>query len=307
MDALVPLRRPGLRPDPAGRKPAWLKVHLPQGDTYAAVRDSLRAAALHTVCEEARCPNVAECWGGGTATIMLLGDTCTRGCRFCNVKTGNPGGVVDAAEPGRVAEGVAAMGLRYIVLTTVDRDDLADGGAAHIGETIDAIKRLDPSLLVEALVGDFRGDATSIATVLAARPDVYAHNVETVERLTPRVRDRRMTYAQSLGTLVDAKRLAPGVVTKSSIMLGLGERDGEVEATMRDLLDAGVEVLTLGQYLRPSSWHLPVERWVPPAEFDAWKSKGESMGFAYVASGPLVRSSYKAGEYFLSNLLRERR
>lgn len=307
MDTLVTLSRPGTKPDPAGRKPAWLKVRLPNGDTYAAVRDSLHARSLHTVCEEARCPNVAECWGGGTATIMLLGDTCTRGCRFCNVKTGNPGGVVDDGEPRRVAESVAAMGLRYIVLTTVDRDDLADGGAAHIGATVEAIKSLDPALLVEALVGDFRGDASAIATVLAARPDVYAHNVETVERLSPRVRDRRMTYAQSLGTLVDAKRLAPGVVTKSSIMLGLGEQPGEIEATMRDLLDAGVEVLTLGQYLRPTSWHLPVERWVPPDEFDAWKAKGESMGFAYVASGPLVRSSYKAGEYFLSNLIQGRR
>ena len=282
-------------------------MRLPTGDTYAAVRDSLHARALHTVCEEARCPNVAECWGGGTATIMLLGDTCTRGCRFCNVKTGNPGGVVDGGEPRRVAESIAAMGLRYVVLTTVDRDDLADGGAAHIGETIETIKRLDAGILVEALVGDFRGERDAIATVLAAQPDVYAHNVETVERLTPLVRDRRMTYAQSLGTLVDAKRLAPGVVTKSSIMLGLGERDDEIAATMRDLLDAGVEVLTLGQYLRPSSWHLPVERWVAPAEFDAWKAKGEAMGFAYVASGPLVRSSYKAGEYFIENLLQGRR
>jgi len=306
VDSLVTLSRPGAKPDPAGRKPAWFKVSLPQGHTWAAVRDSLHARSLHTVCEEARCPNLAECWGGGTATIMLLGDTCTRGCRFCNVKTGNPGGVVDADEPRRVASGVAAMGLRYVVLTTVDRDDLADGGAAHIAATIEAIKTQDRALLVEALVGDFRGEAQAIATVLAARPDVYAHNVETVERLTPQVRDRRMTYAQSLGTLVDAKRLAPGVVTKSSIMLGLGERDGEIEATMRDLLDAGVEVLTLGQYLRPSSWHLPVERWVPPEEFDAWKAKGESMGFAYVASGPLVRSSYKAGEYFIQNLLQAR-
>jgi lipoic acid synthetase len=302
-ERLITLRKPGTKPDPAGRKPAWLKVLLPAGDGYGRTKETLRRLDLHTVCEEARCPNVAECWGGGTATIMLLGDTCTRGCRFCNVKTGNPGGIVDREEPRRVGNAIAEMGLRYVVLTTVDRDDLADGGAAHIGETIATIKRANPRILVEALVGDFLGNASGVHAVLDGGPDVYAHNVETVERLTPKVRDRRMTYATSMGTLVEAKRRQPSVVTKSSIMLGLGETEDELLATMRDLLAAGVQVLTLGQYLRPTSWHLPVERWVDPQEFEDWKAEGEAMGFAYVAAGPLVRSSYKAGEYFIQHVL----
>ncbi len=280
---------------------------LPAGDDYRRTRETIHGLGLHTVCEEARCPNVGECWSAGTATIMLLGDTCTRGCRFCNVKTGNPGGIVDADEPARVGEAVARMGLTYVVLTTVDRDDLADGGAAHIAATVETIKRLRPEMLVEALVGDFRGDPRGVRAVIDGGPDVYAHNLETVERLTRRVRDVRMTYRQSLGTLVEAKRHRPEIVTKSSLMLGLGETEEEVLQSMKDLLDAGVEVLTLGQYLRPSTWHLPVERYVPPDEFDDWKAEGESLGFAYVASGPLVRSSYKAGEYFLENLLHRRR
>ena len=303
-DRLITLGKPGRKPDPAGRKPEWLKVFLPGGEGYRRTKETLHRLNLHTVCEEARCPNVAECWGGGTATIMLLGEVCTRGCRFCNVKSGNPGGVVDREEPLRVGTAIAEMGLTYVVLTTVDRDDLADGGAGHIAETIATIKAKDPNVLVEALVGDFRGDERAIAAVCDAGPDVYAHNVETVERLTRKVRDARCEYHQSIETLRVAR--ARGRFTKSSLMLGLGETEDEVLTTMKDLRDAGVSVLTFGQYLRPTDWHLPVERWITPEEFDDWRKAGEEMGFAYVASGPLVRSSYKAGEYFIENMLRRK-
>jgi lipoic acid synthetase len=238
---------------------------------------------------------------------MVLGDTCTRGCRFCAVKTHSQGTPIDPDEPRKVADACVAMGLKYVVLTMVDRDDLADGGAAIVAETISRIKQLDPNILVEALVGDWHGDLAAVAATLEGRPDVYAHNVETVERLQRKVRDARCGYQQSLDTLIEAKRLDASVVTKSSLMLGLGETEDEVIAAMRDMRSAGVEVLTLGQYLRPTPWHLEVERWVDPQEFTDWAAEGEAMGFAYVASGPLVRSSYKAGEYFIKNLLEKRR
>ena len=301
-EPLVTLGKPGLR----GRKPDWLKVPLPGGHDFAETREAIRVAGLHTVCEEARCPNIAECWSGGTATIMILGDVCTRGCRFCNVKSGNPKGVVDRDEPRRVADAIAKLALKYVVLTMVDRDDLPDGGAGIVAETISAIKKNDSRILVEALVGDWHGDLSAVAATLEGRPDVYAHNVETVERLQRKVRDARCGYAQSLDTLVEAKRLDANVITKSSLMLGLGEAENEVLATMRDMRRAGVDVLTFGQYLRPTPWHLEVERWVDPQEFQDWAAEGEAMGFAYVASGPLVRSSYKAGEYFIQNLLEKR-
>lgn len=301
-DPLITLGKPGLR----GRKPEWLKVPLPGGDGFAETREAIHAAGLHTVCEEARCPNIAECWSGGTATIMVLGEVCTRGCRFCNVKSGNPHGVVDRDEPRRVADAIAKLDLSYVVLTMVDRDDLPDGGAGIVAETIAAIKKHGPAILVEALVGDWRGDLRAVAATLEGRPDVYAHNIETVERLQRKVRDARCGYRQSIDTLVEAKRLDANVVTKSSLMLGLGESEDEVLATMRDLRAAGVDVLTFGQYLRPTPWHLEVERWVDPEEFTDWAAEGEAMGFAYVASGPLVRSSYKAGEYFIKNLLQKR-
>ena len=305
-DRLITLGKPRKNADAAGRKPDWLKVLLPSGTGYSATKETIHSLGLNTIGEEARCPTIAECWAGGTATIMLLGDTCTRGCRFCNVKTGNPGGVVDGDEPRRVGMAIAKLGLKYVVLTTVDRDDLPDGGGAHIGETVATIKRENPSILVEALVGDFRGDLRGVDAVLRGGPDVYAHNVETVERLTRKVRDARMSWRQSLDTLAAAKRRVPSVVTKSSIMLGLGEAEDEVVATMSALRDAGVEVLTLGQYLRPTAWHLPVQRYVTPEEFDDWRAEGEAMGFACVASGPLVRSSYRAGEYFIENMLNRR-
>jgi lipoic acid synthetase len=288
---------------PDRQKPPWLRVRAPGGEAWAHIKGVLASRSLHTVCEEARCPNVGECWRDGTATFMLLGDTCTRACGFCAVKTGNPRGVVDAGEPRKVAEAVAAMGLRYVVITTVDRDDLDDGGAAHFAATVTAIRASDPAVRVEVLTGDFRGEDAPLATVVAARPDVFAHNVEVVERLTPRARDRRAGYRTSLAVLARAKTLAPGILTKSSVMLGLGETEDEVVATLRDLRDHGVDVVTLGQYLRPTPRHLPVEEYVAPERFDALRAIAGGMGFLYCAAGPLVRSSYKAAEHFLRGML----
>ena len=296
-----------------GQKPDWLKVPLPQGPTVAALTNTLRERNLHTVCEEAKCPNLGECWAGGTATFMVLGDVCTRGCRFCAVKTHADGTPVDADEPEKVAEACVAMGLKYVVLTMVDRDDLPDGGAAHVAATIAAIKRRAPHMLVEALVGDWlagkrqtQTTAQMVATVLAGGPDVYAHNVETVLRLTPRVRDHRCSYVGSLATLRLAKQLRPGVVTKSSIMLGLGESEREVDQTLDDLREHGVDVVTFGQYLRPTMLHLPVREHITPARFAALEARAMQKGFLYVAAGPLVRSSYKAAEFYLAGMVRQR-
>jgi len=289
-----------------GRKPEWLRVRPASGESYTQLKGLFRSLGLHTVCEEAHCPNVWECWGGGTATIMLLGDVCTRGCRFCAVASGNPRGAVDADEPEKVARAIAEMGLTYVVLTSVDRDDLPDGGASHFARTIASIKARDPGILVEALVPDFQGDLGAVAAVLDAGPDVFDHNVETVRRLQSPVRDPRAGYDRSLGVLRAAKRMRPRAYTKSSIMLGLGETADEVLETMRDLRAADVDILTLGQYLRPSAWHIPVSEYVPPETFDAYREAGEAMGFLYVAAGPLVRSSYRAGEFFLEKVLRDR-
>ena len=267
----------------------------------------LRERQLHTVCEEARCPNIGECWADGTATFMVLGDTCTRGCRFCAIKTHAQGNPVDAREPDKVAEAATAMGLRYVVLTMVDRDDLPDGGASHVADTVRAIKSRAAEMLVETLVGDLQGSRQQIMAVLAAGPDVFAHNIETVLRLTPRVRDRRCSYVRSLEVLHTAKEIRPDIVTKSSLMLGLGESDREVEQVMDDLREHGVDVVTFGQYLRPTLKHLPVREHVTPARFDALQRRALKKGFLYVASGPLVRSSYKAAEYYLAGVLRQRR
>jgi lipoyl synthase len=295
-----------------GQKPDWLKVPLPAGPTVANLEKVLRDRDLHTVCEEARCPNMGECWASGTATFMVLGDTCTRGCRFCAVKTNSKGTPVDQNEPEKVAEAAVAMGLKYVVLTMVDRDDLPDGGAGHVAATIRALKRRNPDLLVEALVGDWlptkeQTTEQMIATVLAAKPDVYAHNVETVLRLTPRVRDHRCSYVRSLETLRLAKQIEPSIVTKSSLMLGLGESEREVEQAMDDLREYGVDVVTFGQYLRPTLLHLPVREHVTPARFQALEQRAMKKGFLYVASGPLVRSSYKAAEFYLAGMIRQRR
>ena len=291
----------------AERKPNWLRVRPPSGESYGHLKGLLRDLNLHTVCEEAHCPNVAECWGGGTATIMLLGDLCTRGCRFCAVTSGNPRGVVDPEEPRRVAEAIVDLGLTYVVLTSVDRDDLPDGGASHFAETIRAIKALDGDVLVEALIPDFRGDLGAVRTVVDAGPDVLDHNLETVRRLQDVARDPRANYEQSLSVLRTAKTLRNGLFTKSSLMLGLGETREELLEAMRDLRANQVDLLTLGQYLRPSAWHLPVQEYVAPEAFDDMRTVGESLGFVYVAAGPLVRSSYRAGEFFLEKVVRERR
>jgi lipoic acid synthetase len=287
------------------KKPAWLRVPMPGGERYQRVRETLRGLRLHTVCQEASCPNVGECWGGGTATVMLMGDVCTRGCRFCHVKTASHPPPLDPDEPRHLAEAIARLGLDYIVVTSVDRDDLPDGGAAHFAEAIVRLKRI-PGLLVEVLTPDFQGDAEAVRTVGRAGPDVFANNGETVRRLTPVVRDARAGYDQTLAVLARMKQEFPRVVTKSSIMLGLGETDGELAATMRDLRGAGVEILTLGQYLRPSAWHLPVVEFVTPERFAALREVGLSLGFRYVASGPLVRSSYRAAELFLRGELEAR-
>ena len=286
------------------KKPDWLKVRAPGGEQHAKLKATLRRLDLHTVCEEARCPNVGECWGAGTATVMVLGHTCTRGCRFCAVTTGNPRGAVDPREPEHVGRAIASLGLKYVVLTMVDRDDLLDGGADHVARTISSIKERSPELLVEALVGDFAGRQRDIDTVLASRPDVFAHNVEVPRRLTPKIRDQRCSYELSLGVLRHAKENAPSGLTKSSIMVGVGETDDEVVETMADLRAAGVDVVTIGQYLRPTEKHAAVERYVTPAQFQTYEAQGRALGFAYVASGPLVRSSYHAAEAFALAALR---
>lgn len=288
------------------RKPEWLKVRAPGGERYTFIKETLRKFDLHTVCEEARCPNVGECWGEGTATVMILGDVCTRGCRFCAVTTGNPRGAFDPREPEHVGRTIAALGLEYVVLTMVDRDDLLDGGAKHVADTVRAIKKQTAGrTLVETLVGDFNGVLRDVTTCIErGRPDVFAHNVETVDRLQRSVRDARCSMERSLSVLAHAKKIAPHIYTKSSIMLGLGEELDEVIECMQKLRDVGVDVLTLGQYLRPTPKHHEVVRFVHPDEFAMLRDKGLAMGFKYVASGPLVRSSYRASEAFLRGILR---
>ena len=294
-------------------KPEWLKVRAPGGDTYHHLKETFRRLDLHTVCEEARCPNVGECWREGTATVMLLGDVCTRGCRFCAVTTGDPRGAVDVREPEHVARAIARLELQYVVMTMVDRDDLLDGGADHVARTIRRLRALRPDILIEALVGDFHGHMDAVDTVVDAAPDVFAHNIETVRRTTRTVRDVRCSYDQSLAVLRRARERAESQgaegtplgrrLTKSSIMVGIGETDDEVVETMRDLRDAGVDVVTVGQYLRPTPKHHEVTRFVEPATFAAYERAALDMGFLYAASGPLVRSSYRAAEVFLRTFL----
>lgn len=280
------------------RKPPWLRVSLPIGEEYERVKARVNALALHTVCKEAACPNVAECWGAGTATIMILGDVCTRGCRFCKVRTGNPHGEVDYLEPYRVAEAVRDLGWKYLVVTAVDRDDLPDGGALIFANTVRAIHERVPGARVEILSGDYRGDVRAVDIVLDARPDVFAHNLETVRRLTPRVRDRRAGYDQSLKVLRYVKGRVPDRYTKTSIMLGLGESDAEVETVMDDARAAGVDIFTMGQYLQPTKKHLPVAEYVTPQKFEELGRLAQRKGFHQVVSSPLSRSSYHAEQAF---------
>ena len=284
--------------DTGGRKPPWLRVSLPSGDEYERVKAEVNALGLHTVCREAACPNLAECWGLGTATIMILGDLCTRGCRFCNVKTGNPRGEIDWLEPQRVAEAVRELGWKYLVLTAVDRDDLPDGGALIFANTVRAIRERAPGARVEILSGDYRGDLRAVDIVMDAKPDVFAHNLETVRRLTPSVRDKRAKYDQSLAVLAHAKRRAPQRYTKTSIMLGLGETQDEIESAMDDARAVGVDIFTMGQYLQPSKKHLPVVEFLSPGEFERLGAIAKRRGFHQVVSSPLSRSSYHAEQAF---------
>ncbi len=281
-------------PPAAARKPPWLRATLGSGAGFTAVKQIVRDHRLSTVCEEAKCPNIGECWSAGTATIMLMGSVCTRACRFCAVDTGNPRGWLDQEEPENVARSVDLMGLKYVVLTSVNRDDLPDGGAAHYAAAIRAIKRRTPDTAVEALTPDFQGVLKDVETVLDAGVEVFAQNVETVARLTHPVRDPRAGYEQTLSVLRHAKAYRPAVLTKTSLMLGLGETDQEIAAAMADLRDAAVDLLTLGQYLRPTVNHLPIERFVTPAEFDQYRARALDLGFLECVSGPLVRSSYRA-------------
>ncbi len=290
---------------PVTQKPEWLKVRPPGGDNFSHIKETLEKFNLHTVCEEASCPNLSECWGGGTATFMLMGDTCTRGCRFCDVDSGHPEEALDPYEPLKIARAVSEIELDYVVLTSVDRDDLPDGGAGHFAKTVETIRELDPSTYVETLIPDFQGNREQMDRMFASSPDVLAHNIETIERLTPAVRDPRAGYRQSLDVLEYAKERDPDQITKSSIMVGWDETRDELRQAMSDLRSAGCDILTFGQYLRPSEKHREVDRFVPPEEFEELKKEGEEMGFSFVASGPLVRSSYRAGEFFVMNMLEE--
>ncbi|KAJ0861451.1 putative lipoyl synthase [Helianthus annuus] len=305
--------------DPTVKKPGWLRQKAPQGDKYQEVKDSLSRLKLNTVCEEAQCPNIGECWNGGgdgiaTATIMVLGDTCTRGCRFCAVKTSKNPAPPDPMEPQNTAEAVVSWGVDYIVLTSVDRDDLLDGGSGHFAETVRAMKNKKPEIMVECLTSDFRGDLDAVSLLTNSGLDVFAHNIETVKRLQRIVRDPRAGYEQSLSVLKHAKASKEGMITKTSIMLGLGETDDELKEAMNDLRAIDVDILTLGQYLQATSFllffptplHLTVKEYVTPEKFSYWKEYGESIGFRYVASGPLVRSSYRAGELFVQTMVKEK-
>lgn len=277
-----------------GAKPAWLRARVAGGGRFTEVQRTVREHRLATVCEESKCPNIGECWGGGTATLMLMGSVCTRACRFCAVDTGNPRGWLDAEEPAHAARTVALMALRYVVLTSVDRDDLPDGGAGHYAACIGAIRAANPGTAVEALTPDFLGDVAAVRTVVGTDLAVFAHNLETVRRLTPTVRDPRAGYDQSLAVLRTAKEHRPDLLTKSSLMLGLGETDEEICAAMADLRGSGVDILTLGQYLRPTVHHLAVRRYLHPDEFLRLRARGLALGFTEVVAGPLVRSSYRA-------------
>ncbi|GFP96901.1 lipoyl synthase mitochondrial [Phtheirospermum japonicum] len=290
-------------------KPKWMKESIPGGEKYTQIKSKLRELKLHTVCEEAKCPNLGECWSGGetgtaTATIMILGDTCTRGCRFCNVKTSRTPPTPDPNEPTNVAEAIASWGLDYVVITSVDRDDLPDQGSGHFAETVQKLKILKPDILIEALVPDFRGDSGCVEKVAKSGLDVFAHNIETVEELQNVVRDHRANFKQSLDVLVMAKDYAPpGTLTKTSIMLGCGETPDQVVKTMEKVRAAGVDVMTFGQYMRPSKRHMPVSEYITPEAFEKYRLLGMQMGFRYVASGPMVRSSYKAGEFYIKSMI----
>ena len=279
---------------PTPKKPSWLKIKAEFNPNFHKVKEQVKSKQLYTVCEEAHCPNISECWSAGTATFMLMGSVCTRACKFCSVDTGNPNGWLDKDEPMNTAKAVAIMQLKYVVLTSVNRDDLPDGGAQHFADTVELIKKLNPNTAVEALTPDFKGFSSSINTLVNCGLEVFAQNIETVERLTHQVRDIRAGYQQTLDVLAESKRINSKVLTKTSIILGLGETDEEIEKTMDDLIANKVDILTIGQYLRPTRNHHPIERWVTPEEFERYRELGLKKGFLEVVSGPMVRSSYRA-------------
>ena len=285
-------------------KPEWLKICPPKGDGFPRIKGILKHHSLHTVCEEAHCPNISECWSGGTATFMIMGDTCTRACKFCAIKTAFPAKPLDMREPDALSEAISKMNLDYVVITSVDRDDLKDQGASHFAECIKKIKEKKEikDVLVEVLIPDFRGREDLISLIIDAKPDVIAHNIETVKRLQHPTRDPRANYDQSLKVLRLVKEKNPEIHTKSSIMVGIGETEDEVVQAMKDLRDKNVDIVTFGQYLQPSRWHLEVKEYVSPERFNYYKEKGLELGFIYVASGPFVRSSYRAGEFFIKGL-----
>lgn len=283
--------------EPIARKPEWLKVKLPGGDNFKEVRENLRSRGLYTVCEEAGCPNIGECWSQKTATVMILGDTCTRACKFCDVKTGNPKGFINHNEIADTASMVGIMGLKYIVITSVDRDDLVDGGASHFADVVRKIHEIHPEVIVEVLIPDFLGNAEHMHTLAKSNPFVIAQNLETVKRLTHPVRDRRASYETTLACLDFYKKSYPHLTTKTSLMVGLGETLDEILETLRDLRAVNCDIVTFGQYLQPTLRHLKIERYYRPEEFIELKKIAYEMGFKFVASGPLVRSSYKAYDY----------
>ena len=309
MDNLIPTKtikengviaiKNGIKPNPnkhipVERKPKWLRIKSQNSSKFRELKEIVSHKKLHTVCEEAMCPNIQECWSHGTATFMLLGSVCTRACKFCAVDTGNPKGQIDAKEPEKVANSIAQMNLKYAVLTSVNRDDLEDGGAMHFAQTVVSIKKEAPGVIIEALVPDFLGKRESIETLLDSNVEVFAQNLETVNRLTHQVRDHRAGYEQTLEVLAYAKKYSPKTISKTSLMLGLGESEDELLESFNDIRSVGVDVLTLGQYMRPTINHLPVERWYSPEEFQYMKKLALDIGFKEVASGPLVRSSYRA-------------
>jgi len=285
-------------------KPSWIRTRPASGENYKKIRSKINTLNLHTVCQEAHCPNMAECWGCGTATVMILGEVCTRGCRFCAVKSGNLEAAVDAGEPQHVADCIEELGIEYVVLTSVTRDDLPDGGAEHYARTVRAIKNIDSARMVEVLTPDFGGNEKCIRKVVDSGVDVFAHNIEVVRRMTPLVRDQRADYGVSLDVLATVKKIKPGLLTKSSIMVGVGETDEEVMLAMHDLRRVGCDMLTLGQYLQPGPTQLPVERYVEPEIFKEYEKFARSLGFAFVASGPMVRSSYRAAELYVKGVLK---
>jgi len=287
------------------RKPRWIRLKARYTKELYLTSNIIHSLNLHTVCEEARCPNIFECWSRKTATFMILGDICTRRCKFCSVKTGDPKGLVDHDEPYRVALAAKKLNLKYIVITSVDRDDLADGGASQYAETIKMVRKLNPDIIIEVLIPDFQGNIDSLKIVVDEKPDVIGHNIETVKRLTSIVRDKRAGYELSLTVLKNIKRLDPSIYTKSGLMLGLGETYDEVIEALRDLRKAEVDIVTIGQYLMPSKDHFPVKEYVHPKIFKALEKEAYKMGFKYVASAPRVRSSYLASEYFINRILRK--